>query len=285
MMKSILLIALFSVYCFARSDIDLDLPQEDIIPIPITADLVNVSNWVRDPTAIVGGTIVAAASDYPWTVAYLRTATSLKCGGSIISENWIVTAAHCISGSSPTGERISAGNLRYNDANFQYTISEVYVHPNYDASTIDYDVALLYISTPIEFSNTVNAIRIAPASSGPFNGVTSTILGWGTTSEGGSISAVLREVDIPIITNAQCSNYYSGNNGITARMLCAYVTGGGKDSCQGDSGGPLVINNNGEYLLAGIVSWGIGCARNNYPGVYTRVSSVHSWICSTSGVC
>jgi len=98
-------------------------------------------------------------------------------------------------------------------------------------------------------------------------------------TEGGGTTVILREVTVPIISNTQCSTYYDG---ITARMLCAYVEGGGKDSCQGDSGGPAVVDG---PLLVGIVSWGIGCARPNYPGVYTRVSSVYSWICSNSGVC
>jgi len=254
----------------------------EIFGIPITPDIVNASNWWI--TDIVGGTIVAAATDYPFTVAYLRSATSLKCGGSIISAEWILTAAHCVSASSPNGEFISVGALRWSGGT-QYTIDEVIVHPDYDSSTIDYDVALLHLSEPLELSSTVNSIRIAPAGSGAFVGTMSTILGWGTTSEGGSLSAVLREVDVPIIANSQCSSFYSGTGSITARMMCAYITGGGKDSCQGDSGGPLVVSEDGEHLLAGIVSWGYGCARAGYPGVYGRVSAVHSFICSNSGVC
>jgi trypsin len=154
----------------------------------------------------------------------------------------------------------------------------VYKHPQYNSGTIDYDVAILELRTPIVMGQFTQAVRLAPTSSGTFEGQMSTITGWGTTSEGGSISQVLREVQIPIITNADC-RYYYGASSITDRMVCAYTAAERKDSCQGDSGGPAVVYSGSTAQQVGIVSWGQGCARVNYPGVYTRVSSVYSWIC------
>jgi len=257
--------------------------------LPITEELINATIFGK--VDIVGGTIVASATDYPFQACYLRTTPSLglKCGGSIISPYYILTAAHCIASTSPRNERVSVGSLRFtgsvSPAPQYHEIAAVYRHPPYNSANIDYDVAILELVTPIADGQFAKTVRLAPSTSGPFDGQISTITGWGTTSEGGAISQVLREVQIPVIPNAECRNYY-GASSITDRMVCAYVPGGGKDSCQGDSGGPAVVYSGQEPLQVGIVSWGQGCARAGYPGVYTRVSSVYSWICQNApGAC
>jgi len=210
--------------------------------------------------------------------AYLQGARQF-CGGQIIGNKWVLTAAHCVSSTNPTNEFVSVGSVR-SDNGLRVRVVRTLRHPNYNPSTIDWDAALLELESELTFSPSVGPVKLA---NGPddFTGDDSVITGWGSTTEGGPTTPTLREVTVPVISNTQCSNYYDG---ITARMLCAYVDGGGKDSCQGDSGGPAVVDNGGP-LLVGIVSWGIGCARPNYPGVYTRVSSVYSWICANSGVC
>jgi trypsin len=282
-MKSILLIAFFAVCLSINPD------TEFIEVLPITEELINATIWGN--VDIVGGTIVASAVDYPFQACYLRTSPSLglKCGGSIISPYYILTAAHCIATTSPRNERVSVGSLRFTGsvtpAPQYHEIAAVYRHPQYNSGTIDYDVAILELATPIVMGQFTQAVRIAPASSGPFDGQVSTITGWGTTSEGGAISQVLREVQIPVIPNAECRSYY-GASSITDRMVCAYTPGGGKDSCQGDSGGPAVVYSGTTAQQIGIVSWGQGCARAGYPGVYTRVSSVYTWICQNApGAC
>jgi trypsin len=286
-MKSILLIAFFTVCLSFNIGDETEFPIE---VLPITEELVNATfASMAGRVDIVGGTVVASAQDYPFQAAYQRTSTGLKCGGSIISPYYILTAAHCIESSSPRGERVSVGSLRFSGttapAPKYHEIAAVYKHPQYNSGNVDYDVAILELSTPIVLGPYTQVVRIAPASSPTFDGQQATILGWGTTSESGQISQVLREVQIPVISNSACNSYY-GAGSITARMLCAYDANVRKDSCQGDSGGPAVIYSGSTPQQVGIVSWGQGCARVGYPGVYTRVSSVHSWICQNApGAC
>jgi len=248
-------------------------------PIQITAQLVNSSNWQN--VFIVGGTPVAFATDYPFMAGYLETDRQF-CGASLISNQWALTAAHCIGAQFPRADEISLGSLRTDGRGTRAAtfaaVEQTYVHPNYNPSTIDYDVALLRLSAPVNFAGNIQPVKLAPSTSGDFSGGSATCTGWGLTTQGGVGSDILREVTYPVITNQRCSTMYSG---ITARMLCAYEPG--KDSCNGDSGGPFFVYQGGQALQVGIVSWGIGCAGVGAPGVYTRVSSVVSWICQISG--
>jgi len=246
--------------------------------IPITADFVNSTLWVR-PTQIVGGTPVASATDFPFMAAFMDNDFQF-CGASIIGSRWAVTAAHCVGALQPNTEFISVGSLNYNVVEARrYKVERAIPNPDFNFGTLDSDIALLYLATEIEFSDTVQPVKLAPSGSGDFTGDDSTIIGWGVTTEGGRPSDHLREVDVPVISNVDCDQYYDT---ITDSMLCAYITGGGKDSCQGDSGGPALVRVNDEWLQVGIVSWGIGCARPNYPGVYSRVSYLYSWVCANT---
>jgi len=269
-----LLVLLLAVVAYAEQ------PFKDT-RIPITADLVNASTWQN--VGIVGGDPVSSASSYPWMAAYLDSRNQF-CGASVIAPGWALTAAHCVSSSRPTSEEISVGSLRYDGRGtppcVYYKVGQTFRHPSWNPSTLDWDVALLKLTTNINFGTNVQPVDLAPADSNDFADSPATCTGWGTTSSGGTAPLTLREVTYPIISNAECSTMYSG---ITARMLCAYEPG--KDSCQGDSGGPYFLKNSaGVWQQVGIVSWGIGCAGEGAPGVYTRVSSVVSWICSVSGV-
>jgi len=195
------------------------------------------------------------------------------CGGSLVREDWVVTAAHCVIGDSPSNIEVVIGLHNVNGTTGQQTrnVSEIIIHPQYSNNSLNNDYALLRLSSPI---TDFEPIKLVTSDSHDNEPVISTTMGWGTTSSGGSSSAILLEVDVPI--DDSCGDY--SNSSITNNMVCAGDSNGGEDSCQGDSGGPLIMtNSDGEYELIGIVSWGYGCAEPNYPGVYSRIYPRLPW--------
>lgn len=239
---------------------------------------------------IVGGE-PAAVGELPWQVAVYPG--PYLCGGTLISTQWVVTAAHCVVDDAgavmaPGDIEVIAGEYNRNQSDGteqQRSVTAVYVHPDYDPSgSNDSDIALLQLESAVTLGPSVG---IVPLASSPAHdalvapGVSSLVSGWGATSEGGSSATILQKVRLPIVSNATCNTSYGGS--ITANMLCAGFASGGKDSCQGDSGGPLVVPDGSGWRLAGVVSFGNGCARPNYYGVYTRISSFTAWITAQTG--
>ena len=142
-------------------------------------------------------------------------------------------------------------------------------HEGYVRSSLKNDISLLKISHPLNFDKYVQPVTL-PEQGEEFTG-TALVSGWGRLHQGGQTPTVLQKVEVPIVPDDDCRISYPGDS-VADSMMCAGETG--KDSCQGDSGGPMVC---GPYLC-GIVSWGHGCARPNYPGVYTQVSYFVDWI-------
>jgi secreted trypsin-like serine protease len=224
---------------------------------------------------IIGG----RPSAWPWVVALTTDgrAAGQYCGGSLIGPDVVLSAAHC---QVRKGEKAIVGRIDLNDVTKGKVveISEVRNHAAYDQDSHDNDVAVLKLAEPV----TVEAIDLYK---GPdLAGQSSLVIGWGLTQEGGQPSPKLLEVEVPMVTNDVCSAGYAPDKvGITANMLCAGLASGGKDSCQGDSGGPLVVKGtDGKWKQAGVVSFGIGCARPNKYGVYARVSNYAPWIAACS---
>jgi len=244
-------------------------------------------------TRIVGGT-VTEVNEYPWQVGLVGSGGSRPfCGGSVIGDRWVLTAAHCTGSSSIQvllGEHDTSSS---NDNVVRKNVVRVIDHPSYDRSTLDYDFSLLQLDSAIDFASNehIRPVCLPSDDSNTYAGQQATVTGWGTTSSGGSTSSTLREVVVQVLTNTECTNKGYTTSDITANMICAGVEAGGKDSCQGDSGGPLVSSGSGDGVTAGqnyeqigVVSWGYGCAVARYPGVYARTSKVISWINSnTSG--
>uniref|UniRef100_A0A3Q3JN45 Peptidase S1 domain-containing protein n=1 Tax=Monopterus albus TaxID=43700 RepID=A0A3Q3JN45_MONAL len=160
-------------------------------------------------------------------------------------------------------------------------VTQIISHPNYNANTQDNDICLLKLSSPVSFTDYILPVCLAASGSTFYNGTDTWVTGWGNIGSGVSLPSPqnLMEVEVPVVGNRQCNcNYGVGH--ITDNMMCAGLSAGGKDSCQGDSGGPLVSKQSSRWILAGVVSWGEGCAQPNLPGVYTRVSQYENWITS-----
>ena len=134
------------------------------------------------------------------------------------------------------------------------------------------------MATPFVYSNAVQPISMTTVS--PSAGSAVIVTGWGALFAGGYSPSQLQQVQVNIVDHEECSRNYRAYGGVTARMICAGVSQGGKDACQGDSGGPLVSNGK----LVGVVSWGVGCAYQGYPGVYSDVANLRSWVTALTGV-
>ncbi|XP_072122112.1 trypsin-like isoform X4 [Mobula birostris] len=220
-----------------------------------------------DDDKIVGGYECPEHST-PWIVS-LNVGYHL-CGGSLISENWVVSAAHCYKRRIQV--RLGEHDITVAEGTEQFIESEVVLrHPRYDYYTLDYDIMLIKLSQPAALNRNVAAISLPTQC--PMAGDECLISGWGNTKDpGADYSGRLQCLKAPILSQRVCQNSYPWR--ITKDMICIGFLEGGKDSCEGDSGGPVVC----DGVLQGVVSWGDGCAERFYPGVYTRVCNFVSWI-------
>ena len=236
---------------------------------------------------ITGGTD-AFISDFPWQVYYISG--NFRCGGSIISGKWILTAAHCTKddtgGAIPASSmfvRVGLNNPSNASDGKTYAVSEVIVHAGYNDQTLLNDIALLKLTDSINFPNAkpIKLITSSDVSEGAtVPGVLAWVTGWGLTHVNPNvIPTALQKVQLPIVTIAQASTVWGS---IPSTDLMAGFLNGNKDACNGDSGGPLVVPVLGEYKLAGIVSW--GSANCNTYGAYTAVSMMEDWIRTNTGI-
>nr|AYN79047.1 cocoonase 4 [Heliconius aoede] len=228
---------------------------------------------------IVGGYNVSI-EEFPYQVHLLisRDGEFFECGGSIISNKTILTAAHCLAGASSVYVRLGATSS--SDEGETIASNKLTQHPKYSKKTYDYDIGIVTLDNPIKLDGVkTKIVRLTDKDTQVKPGQNVIVSGWGATSENGDGSDSLLAVDVPIVSNDECRKVYRS---LTIRMFCAGVPQGGKDACQGDSGGPAVIKSDG--IQVGVVSHGIGCARKGYPGVYISVASVRDWIKQVSGV-
>jgi trypsin len=230
---------------------------------------------------IVGGTD-AKDGEFPFQVS-LRSVAALGlthfCGGSIVNENFVLTAAHCCAGQLALAVHVVAGGtkLYVNEGVEQrVNVAKILAHEDYDSSTITNDICLLKLSESLDLSGSeIQAVTLPTQGQDTPAGTAAVVTGWGATSEGSGLAANLKKVTVPVVSDAECRQSY-GTSEIADSMICAGLPEGGKDSCQGDSGGPFVEEDSKAQI--GVVSWGYGCARPDYPGVYTEVSYYVDWI-------
>ncbi|KAM7244962.1 hypothetical protein CapIbe_003488 [Capra ibex] len=223
-----------------------------------------------DDDKIVGG-YTCAENSVPYQVSL--NAGYHFCGGSLISDQWVVSAAHCYQYRIQV--RLGEHNIDVVEGGEQFIdASKIIRHPRYSSWTLDNDILLIKLSTPAVINARVSTLAL-PSACAPA-GTECLISGWGNTlSSGVNYPDLLQCLEAPLLSHADCEASYPGE--ITNNMICAGFLEGGKDSCQGDSGGPVACN--GE--LQGIVSWGYGCAQKGKPGVYTKVCNYVDWIQET----
>ncbi|XP_070509010.1 trypsin-like [Chironomus tepperi] len=223
----------------------------------------------RNPR-IVGGTN-ATIEEVPYQVSlrYCRTTCGHFCGGSIINQDTILTAAHCVDGDLPEWIAVRAGSDLRSQGGQILQVRNIIIHPEYQRSGLYNDVAVLKLSTQLRFSSKVMPIGLPPRGMSFRSGTPLLVSGWGALLWQGSSPERLQKVIVPYVPNDVCGRIY-GN--IRATSLCAGEEG--VDACQGDSGGPLVHNN----FVVGIVSGGSYCAFDGYPGTYARTSEFLGFI-------
>ncbi|UZI31901.1 serine protease [Streptomyces sp. VB1] len=223
------------------------------------------------PNPIVGGTR-AAQGEFPFMVRL-----SMGCGGALYAKDIVLTAAHCVNGSgNNTSITATAGvvDLQSTSA-IKVRSTKVLQAPGYNG--IGKDWALIKLAQPINLPT----LKIATTTA--YNQGTFTVAGWGANREGGSQQRYLLKADVPFVSDTACRSAY-GSSFVAGEEICAgYLSTGGVDTCQGDSGGPMFRRDNtGAWVQVGITSYGQGCARPNYPGVYTEVSTFASAIASAA---
>ncbi|XP_077997970.1 uncharacterized protein LOC144451072 isoform X2 [Glandiceps talaboti] len=241
----------------------------------------------------IHGGRITQLGEWPW-MAMLYSAESGKqfCGGTVLNRQWVLTAAHCIhlSGITTTDLKVYLGkyNADQQEENERvYDVAEVILFPDYNVGTFDGDVALLRLEQRVAYTDFIIPICLPTPETAEnmlHAGKSGWVTGWGDTEEEAEdIPNLLREVRLEVVDHNLCGDRHV--HIVTNNMFCAGPPRGmeGRDACSGDSGGPYVKKSGDRFYLLGIVSWGVGCATPNLPGVYTAVHRFYDWIRATSG--
>uniref|UniRef100_A0A671MDN9 chymotrypsin n=1 Tax=Sinocyclocheilus anshuiensis TaxID=1608454 RepID=A0A671MDN9_9TELE len=257
---------IFSITCLALVASALGCGVPAIKPQTIGSRIVNGQN--------------AISGSWPWQVSLQLPNSFHFCGGSLINQNWVLTAAHCavlvdyhsvILGEHNRGS--DAEPIQDKLLSF-IKLSLVITHPLYNRATFNNDIALLKLSAPVTFTPRISPVCLAPSNTSILPGTRCFTTGWGQTATT-SHPEILQQTGVPIISPAVCRQIW-GQNRITDTMICAVASG--SSSCQGDSGGPLVCEISGVWTLVGSVSWETSTCDTRFPAVYARISQLHSWI-------
>ncbi|KAJ6665110.1 hypothetical protein lerEdw1_005341 [Lerista edwardsae] len=234
---------------------------------------------------IIGGE-EAVPHSWPWQ-ASMQIAGENFCGGAVLTKTWVVTAAHCFLQREQYRDVwsvvVGVHDIKAQEQNSQKRlVTRYFMHPAFNSTTMDSDIAVVQLSKPLDFNHYVRPVCLPESEDKMEPSRACVITGWGIHNEDRERSRKLQQLEVPILVSEECQKYYQNHSGgVSKRMFCAgFPAEEDKDSCTGDSGGPLVCpsDDSGYYILNGIISWGTGCGRKDYPGVYTNVASFVDWI-------
>lgn len=238
---------------------------------------------------------MATPHAYPWAVALYKVYgrhSYFLCGASIISERYILTAAHCVTSmngeTSPSDFKVKVGAHDLETSGRLMEVEQLIVHEHYSPRQQNDDIALLKLKSPLDFNGDLKITPICLPKPDISDirevGTMTTLVGWGRHYQNDYMtSSLLNVVQVPLSNQKQCKRTYNNLIGSSSlfnwdNVVCAAYEDGGKDTCQGDSGGPMTLPNDNIYQQIGIVSFGYGCAQKDYPGVYTYVPHYLNWI-------
>nr|XP_034195406.1 chymotrypsin-2-like isoform X5 [Osmia lignaria] len=218
----------------------------------------------------------AKEGEIPYQVSLQNQGSSFHfCGGSVLNENYVITAAHCVEGKTAPSIKVIAGTINLTAPKSEHNVKKIIIHEKYDkADSWKNDIALLKVDKSFVKSQQISFVPLPPKNQVVKANDKGVVSGWGRLWQGGPTTVHLQRVNIMIADQGYCKYTYKGIKNIYDSQICAYDPSVGKGPCHGDSGGPLIVNGR----LTGVVSWLWGCGNTYAPAVFTRVSAYIKWI-------